>query len=560
MKPLASALFTALLLLPLSAAEKTVPPTDALQQRVPWADFVEGNFPFYSSVLDARKLGQGWPTNNLTPRGLILNLGNNSWACFDTDLLRIAAVWSGKGLTPVSMAQGSYQLAGDKAPEGQEKLPQIVGTPWLANGIYPGWQKGEQINLIDPRTPCPDPKEVGRGPLSPSIGRFKAIRSTPNGLSLEYEIFGTAVMERIQTRLQDGQPVIQRHLVLQPHQDTFWLALGRRPSKATPQLHLALAAPAEAGKPAAEAIEKDGLFALRVEPSTKPVVLQIAFGFSASIQAWQQPEASSVKPLSHWPQTVTTRGTLSTSKEAYAVDNVTLPIENPWKRNVRVADLAFFKDGHAAAVTFDGDVWLVSGLKANLDQVQWKRFASGLHEPLSLCIRNEEIFVFDRNGIWRLLDNDGNGEADTHELFANQWAQTAETREYANGMKLAPDGSFIIAKGGQQGSTTGKQNGTVLRVSPDGRTVTELAYGLRQPFLGVDPKTGLITASDQQGHYVPSTPLHIIQKDQFYGFISQLLPKEKYPAPIAEPSPGYRTQSMPRERARFGCTMRKWAR
>ena len=35
-----------------------------------WADFVETNFPFFSSVLDARKLGDGLPADNLTPRGI----------------------------------------------------------------------------------------------------------------------------------------------------------------------------------------------------------------------------------------------------------------------------------------------------------------------------------------------------------------------------------------------------------------------------------------------------------------------------------------------------------
>ncbi|MDB6033575.1 MAG: hypothetical protein JWM16_3913 [Verrucomicrobiales bacterium] len=537
MKLLASALFSILLAFSTLAAEKPAksPPVQPPHKLSPWSDFVEPDFPFYSSVLDARKLGKDWPTNNLTPRGIILNLGNGCWACFDTDLLRISAVWRGKGLTPVSMAQGSYHSGGDKAPEGQDKLPQIFGTPWLANGIYPGWQKGSQMDLVDPRTPCPEPNEVGRGPLPRVDGRFSAIRSRPNGLSLEYEVFGTAVTEWIQVQMQENQPVVQRRVVIGPHLDTFWLPLGHRPAAAPPQLHLSVAAPIEDGKPVAEKLEENDFFAVRVAPSTKPVDLQIAIGFSASITPWKQPEATSTKPLPRWPQTVTTRAKLSASKDAFVVDNMALPLNNPWKRNVRIADLAFFKDGRAAAVTFDGDVWLISGLKENLEQVQWKRFASGLHEPLSICVRNEEVFVFDRNGIWLLRDADGNGEADTHELFSNGWAQTAETREYANGMKLAPDGSFIIAKGGQQGSTTGKQNGTILRLSPDGKTVTEIAYGLRQPFLGVNPKTGLITASDQQGHYVPSTPLHIIRDRQFYGFISQLLPKEQYPAPIAEP-------------------------
>jgi mono/diheme cytochrome c family protein len=62
-----------------------------------------------------------------------------------------------------------------------------------------------------------------------------------------------------------------------------------------------------------------------------------------------------------------------------------------------------------------------------------------------------------------------------------------------------------------------------------------IARGLRQPFIGVHPRSGTITSSDQQGHYVPSTPLHIIRSGGYYGFIPTFLPKDQYPAPIEEP-------------------------
>jgi cytochrome c2 len=186
-------------------------------------------------------------------------------------------------------------------------------------------------------------------------------------------------------------------------------------------------------------------------------------------------------------------------------------------------------------VTFDGGVWMITGLDGDLSGIHWRRFASGLHEPLSICVRDEELFVFDRSGIWRLRDRDGNGEADAHELFSNAFTQTAETREFATGLRPAPDGSFVISKGGQQSTTIGRHNGSVLRVSADGQGAEVLGWGLRMPFIGVHPKTGLITASDQQGHYVPATPLHIIRDHQFYGFIPLILPKEQYPAPIADP-------------------------
>jgi cytochrome c2 len=241
-------------------------------------------------------------------------------------------------------------------------------------------------------------------------------------------------------------------------------------------------------------------------------------------------------PRSLWPQTLTTKATLSPKPDAYVIDDIPLPVSNPWKRNVRLADIAFLNDqGDAAGVTFDGDVWLISGLKGDLEAVRWKRFASGLHEPMSIVARNGEILVFDRNGIWKLVDSNGDKECDRYEMFCNLFAQTAETREFPNSMKLGPKGELYISKGGQEGTTRGKHNGTVIKVAADGKSFEVIGYGLRQPFIGVNAQTGLVTASDQQGHYVPSTPLHIIRDHQFYGHLPTIAEKEKYPESIAEP-------------------------
>jgi mono/diheme cytochrome c family protein len=499
----------------------------AATKETQWADFVEPNFPFFSSVLDARQAGPAWLTNNLTPRGLILNLGQGCWAAFDIDLLRMSAIWSGDGVTPVSMSQGSYHTAGAKAPEGQRILPRVQGTNWLLNGIYPGWQSGPGLKLVDPRPAGPEPNEVGRGPLTVSDGRFTGIRLVDDGVVLEYEVRGTRVMERLSARLVNGSPVIQRSFYMEQVPAEWLLLLGR------PSPGLELKCEIAPTRSATRLEGPDGLWFCRVGPSAGSVEFQVAFSLGSEPKPWGDSFASKA-PLKRWQEIVVTRAVQAAPAEGCALDNITLPTENPWRRNVRLADLAFRANGEAAFVTYDGDVWLVSGLAEASAGICWRRYASGFHEPLGIAFRNDELFVNDRNGIWRLHDADGNGEADFHELFSNVFTQTAETREFPSGFRVAPDGSFIVAKGGQQTTTVGKDNGSVLRVAPDGRSYSTLGWGLREPFIGVHPKTGLITASDQQGNYVPATPLHVIERNQFYGFLSLLLPKEQYPAPIAD--------------------------
>lgn len=560
-----------------------------------WAEWVEPDFPFFSSVLDARDVGEGFPKDNLTPRGLILNLGHNLWACFDTDLLRIACIWQGEEgkppVTTVALAPGSYHVAGQKTKDGQDDLPKPIGKVWLANGIYPGWQvlksPEDKPSFTDPREPSASVEEVGRGPWH--VGQFSEAEVEQSRIELHYTVGETAIVERCFSMPVSRELWVQREFKIGPHEKPLMVALASSDEidlGAAPDARIFVTSSnmknrrvelllSEAEKAKVRLVNGGGVVGAIVPSNSETATFSVAYLVvrkdhdiaSVGIASTPSPAAIGRAPKPsefHWPQTLTTKAKLSTKpNEAYVLDDIPLPLDNPWKRNIRLADIAFLDDqGHAAAVSFDGDVWLLSGLTGDLQEVKWKRFASGLHEPMSLAVRRTsnfehgkakdvtsgtskfdvgrsmfdvELFVFDRNGIWKLRDTNGDSEADVYEMFCNRFAQTAETREFPNSMKLALDGSFVISKGGQEGTTFGKDNGKVLRVSSDGKTVTTLGYGLRQPFIGVHPKTGLVTASDQQGNYVPSTPLHIIRDGQFYGHLPTIAPKERYPAPIAEP-------------------------
>jgi mono/diheme cytochrome c family protein len=496
----------------------------------PWAPWVEANFPFFSSTLDLRDYSPDAVPWNITPRGIILNLGNDCWACFDTDLLRVSAIWKGKGLTGESLAPLSYQNKPLKTVGGQSKLPKPDGTVWLLNGVYPGWQVGNKVSLEDPREPQPSVEEPGRGPISPEIGQFKAVHLTGKGVVLEYTAGGAQVLETITAQKNGGG--VERHLRLAPNDQPVALLVGSFPvlDKGLHDLEFVGAG--------GRLDRVDNVRVLKIPPHAGAIETTVTVGETSGAIVSKIQDAAPVTDepsVTRWPQDIVTKATLSTAKDAYVVDDIALPTDNPWRRNVRLCDVAFFKDGRAAGVTIDGDMWIIRGLQKDLGEVRWHRFASGLHEPMGIAIRDEQIYVYDRNGIWRLRDTNGDGEADVHELFSNVFPQSGESREFPMSLKLAPDGSFIIAKGGQQASTISKLNGSVLRIAPDGHSYEILGVGFRQPFAGVNPKTGVVTASDQEGNYTPTTPLYFVHSAEYHGFLSELLPKEKYPAPITDP-------------------------
>src|SRR5690606_14732331 len=227
-------------------------------------------------------------------------------------------------------------------------------------------------------------------------------------------------------------------------------------------------------------------------------------------------------------------------------DLLTLPIPNPGKRNVRAVDVAFFDGDRAALVTFEGDIWVVEGIDQNLNSLTWKRYASGLYEPQSIEVVGDTIYVFGREGIVRFHDLNDDGVADYYENFSNIMAQSIETREWASDMVAAPDGGFYVAKFGalDMGPETSSpkslmgfragspHDGSILKISNDGRSMEMVATGFRGPYIGINPKTGVLSASDQQGHYMPSTPVVLVEKGDYYG-----VPATAHLDPIPEVTP-----------------------
>ena len=221
-----------------------------------------------------------------------------------------------------------------------------------------------------------------------------------------------------------------------------------------------------------------------------------------------------------WSQALVTHGRLGTNDGAYAIDTLTEPDLNPWQSWLRFGGLDFFPDGQRAALcTWNGDVWLVGGLDGDLQNLTWRRIATGLFQPLGLRIVEGQIYVLGRDQITRLHDLDGDGEADFYENFNNDCMVSEHFHEFATDLKVGPDGSFYYIKCACHGTTAKHaHHGTVLRVPRDGSKLEVIARGLRaNNGLGVGPN-GELTSIDNQGHWMPGNRINWIKPGGWYGY------------------------------------------
>ena len=469
--------------------------------------FLEPGFPFAEIVVDARELGDGFPEDNLTPRGLVVRLAEDTYIAYDTDLLRVAVAWKGGFLTEESLATMSYEDPKKKKGGGQKVVPAVIGDAIVANGLYPGVQLGQSPRFGDPRPPGEDPREIGRGALPEGMGRWIGAEVIGDRVRLMYEIGGVTISEM--PWITAGGAIARSLLVGRHPEQALSLVLGSGPGS--------IYTLGGGGAPKLLQSRADEVPTLRLAAADEETALTVLYAEGLPGDAATPMPASPGQ--GHWNGVITTRGELGDDGSDYAVDQIGLPTDNPQRRNVRPSGIDFFPDGRAAVVTYDGDVWIVSGLDRGLESVSWKRFAGGLHEPNSIRIRGgKEIFVCGRNGITELIDTDGDGEANHYRNHCSKFWQSAETRDFAHSMVIAGDGSLFITKGGQQNDLPSKHSGRALRISADGEQVEVIASGLRNAYLCLRPGTDELYASDQQGHWVPATPVRRLVRGGYYGF------------------------------------------
>ncbi|MEE2712147.1 MAG: family 16 glycoside hydrolase [Planctomycetota bacterium] len=285
-----------------------------------------------------------------------------------------------------------------------------------------------------------------------------------------------------------------------------------------------------------EAVEHDGAARLmmRVPAGTPRSAFRLAYNralqdghaeFAKDLAPSPDLDAYTAGGPSQYPQPVVVKGKLAKKNDKpWVVDDVPIPFDNPWNSYMRIGGLDLFSDGTSAAVsTWNGDVWVVSGLDDDLDEVKWRRYATGLFETLGLRIVDDVVYVNGKDQITRLHDLDKDGEADFYECFNNDVYTTRNFHEFTFDLQTDSAGNFYISKGapvrsgGRGFEKIIPHHGTVLKIAKDGSKLEVYARGMRAPNgIGVGPD-GQVTSGDNEGTWVPRCKLHWLQPGSFQG-------------------------------------------
>ncbi|MFO0968580.1 MAG: DUF6797 domain-containing protein [Gemmataceae bacterium] len=462
-------------------------------------------------------------TTNYVFRGRAITLDKERTVhlCFDTDHMRVAGAWVGK-----YPAYSAFKNMG----------PVLEGSIVFSTRPGPGWAK--RRDWKDPR-PCPE------GPLPKDWAHYKGLYVHGDRVVLSYSVGKAHVLELPGAIVKDGWHVITRTLAIDSLDEAQTLLVCEETKDKTAAkidgnlVHLTgpagtlLVAVTNPPKPFAWEF-LHGRLTLRIGASPKPTRFRLAYarppegGAVRSLERLlttevEDPVAFTKGGPARWTKEFTTDIIPGESKtEPYVVDQILLPEGNPYSPLIRPAGLDFFKDGRCAVCTWDGDVWIVSGLDTR--KATWKRFATGLQQPLGLKIIDGVIYTAGRDQITRLHDLNADGAADFYENFNNDAPLTLQRHEFVMDLQTDADGYLYYCRSGHYITSPSGANCVVYKLTSDGSKLEAIARGFREPNgMAIGPD-GTMTVGDNEGNGIPQTPIYRLLPGKDYGYKPQSKP------------------------------------
>ena len=448
----------------------------------------------------------------------------NVGVVFDTDTMRLAATF----------AHGGIKFEGLPFTGGHGSFPSFAVPPFTSTGSVPGWASTDG-DLADPRL-SEDNYYPPLGTLPKDWAHYKGAYRNGKKVVFHYTVGEHKMLEHHFLKSKKDEPaVIARIIELPPFKGPLTLVLADAPADSEKidgsTLRLGKAYVRVVAGPDYALSVQGGQARLTMRESRTSDHIEVLYSEVAELESFT-PSNFSLTDLcqggpAQWPEIITTTGEVAKDESAaYVVDRVGLPDKNPYTGALRVAAFDFFADGTTAAVcTWDGDVWVVENVDESLQNLKWKLFARGIHEPLGLRIVDEKIYTVSDDQITRYHDLNGDGEADYYENFNNDWQLTSGFHAFAFDLLTDKEGNFYFAlgmpvKGGGRGfERVSEHHGSILKVSKDGSKLSKYASGFRAPNgIGISPD-GQVTSGDNEGTFVPRSPINWIKEGGFYGVV-----------------------------------------
>lgn len=534
----------------------------------PWSAMNYG--PFLIATYEAPMSGAERERINFAYKGIAVRLDpgpggvarGRHWMVYEHDTLRLSAAWSKAGDTdPTFIDWNGINF------NGRHQIhPRLSGAVHLANPSGPGWANPATGRFADPRLQGRDGRRYG--PLPAEWAKYRGLYQHGEKVVLSYTVGTTSVLETPAVVPPAGEPIFTRGFEIGPRDRDLTLRVATPPDAGRRLRTVALAdgkggkdtlpvAILDAGGPgrtiaagvsgavkgAAWKQDSDGALLLRLPAGKMPLRFTLALQTGKPgddlTDVVTQPVVD-LAPLRRggprrWPEVLTTTATLGSDAGPFAVDALTVPASNPWFCQMRLTGFDFFDDANRAAVcTWDGDVWLVSGLTALAARaagdgprtvpLQWQRIASGLFQPLGLKIVKGRIFVTCRDQLVALHDLNGDGETDFYECFNSDHQVTEHFHEFAMGLQIDARGDFYYAKSARHAlPALVPHHGTLLRIRADGSRTDILANGFRAANGVCLNPDGTFVVTDQEGHWTPKNRINWVTppppgaRPPFYG-------------------------------------------
>ena len=181
---------------------------------------------------------------------------------------------------------------------------------------------------------------------------------------------------------------------------------------------------------------------------------------------------------------------------------------------LEVSGMEWMEGNKLALCIRKGEVWYYD-TKEN----RYELFASGLHEPLGLLKDGEDLLVAQRTEITRLKDRNKDGIADAYLTESTGWSVSGSYHAYVYGPEVDGKGNKWVTLNLDMGEHA--DNATGWRgwggIIGEDRKFIPMACGMRSPSgLGAN-LAGDMFFSDQQGTWIPATPIYHLRKGVFYG-------------------------------------------